>query len=1140
MTIDANKFQRLLNEFQLGRLFVNELGWENPTLRPQSLPVNGHTYSLTQLAHKRGVSVFQCTPDETGAIPPRATLLRLEKEAAKLAYEHLLVFTDANQTAMTWLWVARVPSQPAATRTHTWRKGTSGESLRQKLEQVVWSLEEEEAITLTDVITGLRRAFDRDKVTRSFYDKFKAEHDALSKFIEGLKSTTDTAWYASLMLNRLMFVYFIQRKGFLNRDVNYLANRLAEVQSKAGKGKFHSFYRKFLQRLFHEGLGQPIAERSADIASLIGDVPYLNGGLFSLHELEEANPGIDVPDEAFERLFMFFDAYNWHLDDRPLKNDKEINPDVLGYIFERYINQKEMGAYYTKEDITEYIGKNTVIPHLLEKARQRCKVAFDGEASVWSLLTADAARYIYPAMKTGVLDEKGLVVPQTALPDFVQKARQDPKARMFERRYNLDEAQFTTATGERGTLPAETWREYFERRTRCMELRDKLAAGEVKSVNGLIELNLNIRQFMQDLIDTTNSPDLLRAVWQAIVGRLPEKSNEKFRHGITILDPTCGSGAFLFAVLNILEPLYEACLDRMEGFVEDAKKLGKEPASDFVKALAEVDKHPSRRYYVYKNIILHNLFGVDIMAEAVEICKLRLFLKLVSQVDARGQLEPLPDIDFNIRVGNTLVGYATEFEFDAANTLASDQIHHAEIKASIGDLADLFDRFREQQSKHGGVVAAADKQALRGRLTTLGVELDRFLAREYGVDPNKEKKFSEWREDHQPFHWFAEFFAVIRDGGFDVIVGNPPYVEVPKGYDRALLKAVYRTALDRWSRDEDLYTLVTERSLAILDQNGKLGLILPLSLAFSTKRPFVGLREVLDAESGNWWWTHFDRIPSSLFGNEVRTRCTIAICSRGENQRSPRLRFTSALMRWNVEQRDALFQVIRYSPVLASVSEGIPKLGSNIQAQAYGKLFAAGHKLGEDLRSSIAYSTLAAAAPDFPQKAVFVGGVAYNWFPAWRKIPETTTLSGESSLPARTVGFQFSTLADANAVFAILCSSLGYWWWAVASDGFNLKKWLLDRFPLALRSVSTEGRKELAELGKKLAKELEGHYVYKDNRGRIGNYYLPACQSTIDEIDSCLAKHVAALTSEFFVDLREFNGSFSTAQVDADDVDIDE
>jgi hypothetical protein len=436
MTIDAARFQKLLDAFKLEQLF-NELGWDHASLKPQQLAVNGEAFTLTAVAQKRGVAVLHCSPDCGGNIPPRPTLLKIEKEALKLAHEHLLVFADAAQTTLTWLWVSRAPGQPTATRTHTWHKGTSGESLRQKLNQIVWALEEEEAITLTDVITGLRRAFDRDKVSKSFYEKFKAEHGAFADFIAGLTAAADKAWYASLMLNRLMFVYFIQRKGFLDGNINYLADRMQRVRSEAGEGHFHSFYRQFLRRLFHEGLGQAKGARGSDLTKLIGDVPYLNGGLFAVHELEEANPGIDIPDEAFERLFRFFDAYDWHLDDRPLSSGSEINPDVLGYIFEKYINQKQMGAYYTKEDITEYISKNTVVPHLIEQARERCKVAFDGDASVWHLLKADPDRYLYPAMKTGVVDAAGNVVPENALPDFVQAGMKDPKARMFERRYNL-------------------------------------------------------------------------------------------------------------------------------------------------------------------------------------------------------------------------------------------------------------------------------------------------------------------------------------------------------------------------------------------------------------------------------------------------------------------------------------------------------------------------------------------------------------------------------------------------------------------------------------------------------------------------------------------------------------------------------
>lgn len=193
MPIDPDRFQTLLGEFRLQQLF-NELGWDNPALPPQQITVAGDAFTLTQLAHKRGVAVFHCSPDGNGNIPDRARLLKIEREATGLAREHLLIFADADQSMLTWLWVSRAPGQPTTTRTHTWHRGQSGESLRQKLSQIVWSLEQEEAITLTDVITGLRKAFDRDRVSRSFYDQFKAEHEVFTGFVRGLEAAGDKAW----------------------------------------------------------------------------------------------------------------------------------------------------------------------------------------------------------------------------------------------------------------------------------------------------------------------------------------------------------------------------------------------------------------------------------------------------------------------------------------------------------------------------------------------------------------------------------------------------------------------------------------------------------------------------------------------------------------------------------------------------------------------------------------------------------------------------------------------------------------------------------------------------------------------------------------------------------------------------------
>ena len=94
-------------------------------------------------------------------------------------------------------------------------------------------------------------------------------------------------------------------------------------------------------------------------------------------------------------------------------------------------------------------------------------------------------------------------------------------------------------------LPTEMWREVVARRQRYEEVRAKLASGGVQEINDLITLNLDIEKFARDVIAQSEGPELLRAFWHAM-------------RDVSVLDPTCGSGAFLFAALNILEPLYTA------------------------------------------------------------------------------------------------------------------------------------------------------------------------------------------------------------------------------------------------------------------------------------------------------------------------------------------------------------------------------------------------------------------------------------------------------------------------------------------------------------------------------------------------------------------------------------------------------
>jgi len=643
MTANLIRFRELFASFDFKTLFIEELGWNHHSIRLEVI-VDGSNYTLTAVSEKCGMAVLLCEPGQSGEAPDYKTRRKIERQATKLVYEHLIIFTDAKKSVQIWQWVRRERGRPAACREHTYYTGQPGDSLIQKLKSLAVSLEEEESITLPDVTKRAKKALDVERVTKRFYDRFKSEHASFLKFLGGIPDEEMARWYVSVMLNRLMFIYFIQKKGFLDNDADYLKNKLFQSKRELGA---EQYYKNFLCPLFFEGFAKKKEERSDKASKLLGEVPYLNGGIFMQHQIEKIHgEAIEIPDGAFEKLFHFFDEYRWHLDERPLKADNEINPDVLGYIFEKYINQKQMGAYYTKEDITEYIGKNTIIPFLFDAAREKCRIAFEGERAVWRLLQEDPDRYIYPAVRHGLtwsIHEKCPLEKPLEFPDEIADGLDTTKPDLLERR-----KAWNRPAPPEYALPTEIWREVVARRRRYEEILEKIVSGEINSINDLITYNLDIRQFAQDVIENAEGPELLSAFWRAI-----ERA--------TVLDPTCGSGAFLFAALNILEPLYEACLERMRFFLEGGGEEGRKNHPNYYKSFSDILKrvegHPNRRYFVLKSIIVNNLFGVDIMEEAVEICKLRLFLKLVAQIERFDDIEPLPDIDFNIRSGNTLIGF---------------------------------------------------------------------------------------------------------------------------------------------------------------------------------------------------------------------------------------------------------------------------------------------------------------------------------------------------------------------------------------------------------------------------------------------------------------------------------------------------
>jgi hypothetical protein len=1102
--MNKQTFTNYIKSFKFKELF-NELGWDNISISPIPVKIDEETFTLTAVAEKRGFIIFQCSPDSQGKIPTKDIRKKIDTKISKLYFEHLIIYSDKNNTQQIWQLVIREQDKPLTVRETDYFSTQHPELLFQKLRGLFISIDQEDNITLADVRSAVREQFNTnaERVTKRFYTEFKTQHTAFLKFIKGIEDTVNKEWYASLMLNRLMFIYFIQKKGFLDNNPNYLRNKLKEIQQRKGKDKFFSFYRNFLLVLFHKGLGSP--ERSEKLLKELGKVPYLNGGLFDVHQIEKEYKNIEIEDKAFEKIFAFFDEYNWHLDNRVTASGRDINPDVIGYIFEKYINDRAaMGAYYTKEDITEYIAKNTIIPFLFDQVKKDCANAFKDESSLWKMLRENPDKYIYDAVKYGVNlteeefnSELNLDDPNHPLwknfPDEIKQGfRPDLKDKIVvaDDRPHLWEIRkaWNRPAPSDVALPTEIWREVIERHKRYFEIRRKISNGEIKEINDFITYNLNIRQFAQDAVEQYEGSDFINAFYKAITK-------------ITVLDPTCGSGAFLFAALNILEPLYYACIERMKGFIELDDLQGGKKFPQFRKIIEEIKQHPSQQYYIYKSIILNNLYGVDIMKEAVEIAKLRLFLKLVAEVDEFDHLEPLPDIDFNIRSGNTLIGFTSYKEIKNVyeETEVKGKLMFGEEKNILQKIEDqalivskLFKEFKRKQTiievKQSEIKNTKDE--VQQRLNQLNQLLNEYKAYEYGIDSEdlkQQKRYNDWLATHKPFHWFAEFYEIMESGGFDVIIGNPPYVEYSKVRNEYTIRN-YET-----ESCGNLYAFVIERSFIIGNSMNNISMIIPMS---GTVTPRMSNLQYLFLKKNKLWISYFagDSNPGQLFEG-VKSQLSIFINKYSDYNEI----FTTKYKRWFWNEREIIFSNIYYiNSTNYLEADHFKKLNFRIELTLLKKIKNMNGKVYQFVNSS-------------GKNILFyknAGNAYYRMCYTFEPITkENGTLKKSSTLNT------IQTTLSPKIFQAIISSNLFNYFWFISSDCYHLTKTDIYEFPIYDLNKSDDYNKLLVKLSTDLEADYKKHSIIKTTfyktKGQIDyqEFYPRFSKPIIDEIDTVLAEH---------------------------------
>jgi hypothetical protein len=838
--LNVIKVRDLLQNFDFRKLFIEELGWSQPASNKEAKwECSDASFTRRQVAELSGVVVLEVSAPD-GLIPSAKVRAAIHKDIEKLHHENLIIFVDVKRTQSLWYWVKREDSRKHP-REHIFVKGQPGDLFISKINSMVFDIgdfDREGRVPVLEVADRLAKALNVERVTKKFYGEFEQEHIEFLNLIEGIENDRDRRWYASVMLNRLMFIYFLQKKGFIDDDNrDYLQSKLKEAEKKFGKG---SYYEKFLKLLFFEGFAKPEDKRSKEANAILGKVRYLNGGLFLPHQIEQKNPDIKIPDKAFENLYALFTKYSWNLNDTPGGDDNEINPDVLGYIFEKYINQKAFGAYYTRPQITEYLCEQTIYKLVLEK------------------------------------------INTTGIPGVTE-------ARQFD------------------------------------SVSDLLLA-----------------------LDTNLCRKLLNNI-------LPN---------LKLLDPACGSGAFLVSAMKTLINLYSAVIGKIQ-FLSDR---------NLSKWLRDAQaQHASMSYFIKKRIITDNLFGVDIMEEGTEIARLRLFLALVASAENAEQLEPLPNIDFNILTGNSLIGLirVDDKRFEARNKKGAlggmlfkqksyrellieknrliDNYRH-DVQSYSKDLRSLRDSIDEKKK----LAVQTLNDMLLDEFQSLGIKFSQVtwdIKKQTEGKPIKRSLKPEDIDALQPFHWGYEFDEVFEgNGGFDAIITNPPWEtfqpdakeffseyselvtkkkmdikEFQKELERLLRD---REIMDAWldyhskfnhqrdyfrfapqyenqvpiidgkrhGKDVNLYKLFVEQCYRLLRSGGQCGIVIPSGIY--TDLGAKKLREMLFTQSEITGLFCFENRKEVFEGVDSRFKFVVLTYKKGGKTES----FPAAFMRHDVEE----------------------------------------------------------------------------------------------------------------------------------------------------------------------------------------------------------------------------------------------
>ena len=604
------------------------------------------------------------------------------------------------------------------------------------------AIEDEEGEPLS-IYRTLKEALSVEKVSKLFFEDYRTTFFEIRKFLLNQKINIKQAHeFSQQLLNRIMFIYFIDKKGWLRNSpkfMNWLWKRYLKGKNAGTIQESpveDQFYEKWLKILFLEAFNNRFSHPHylpQDVRDNLSLAPYLNGGLFKENDLDSLS--VTIPDEFIERILSFFEKYNFTIrEDLPLDIEVAVDPQMIGYVYESLANvaeeiyeRQDLGIFYTPKVEVDFMCRRSLVEYL--------------------------------SKNTGI-----------------------QKITLYQLLFDED-------------------------KTKVERL-----------------LTLSDYEKLEECLDN-----------------------------LSVLDPACGSGAFLVGMLNVLVETYKVIYKRLKRDMTD--------------------------YQLKKRIIGNSLYGVDVMPWAVHSAELRLWLSLMIESDLTlGELKLyplLPNLNLKLRIGDSLVQ-----EIGGINLNLRDTSLSTTLKRRLSDLKrekekyynnDPTAKFKTEQGilqeelrLFYGILEERiiNLNKRKQSLTARRVEQLKFF--ESGVSQKElfdEKKLkeiidSEKRKideeieklteiesklkEKKPFVWDIDFAEIFGEkGGFDIVIGNPPYVrqekiappnklkseitnEEKRGYKEKLQKSiqVYFPFIKSIDKKSDYYVYFYFDGLSLLNPKG--------------------------------------------------------------------------------------------------------------------------------------------------------------------------------------------------------------------------------------------------------------------------------------------------------------------------------